>query len=138
MTLPAHLFASSDGALYDTRQPGWGTAKPLRAAYKGSAARFDADPVKALQQVKAALRAGPYTDLGGYPLYFATRDGVALSFDAVQANFTLVCDDHLHDASTGWRLDSVQINYEDPDLFCDHTNKRIPSAYAEVEEEVEA
>lgn len=138
MTLPDHLFAGSDGALYDTRLPGWGTAKPLRATYRMSDATFDANPVKALQQVKAALRAGPYTHVGGYPLYFVTRDGAALSYDAARKQLHSVCWDHLADASTGWRIDGVQINYEDSDLRCDHTGKRIPSAYAEPEEEVEA
>ncbi|USN14388.1 hypothetical protein KABACHOK_05750 [Brevundimonas phage vB_BpoS-Kabachok] len=137
MTLPAHLFVSH-GDLFDTRDPDWSKRPPLRCGYRQPLLVSDTRPIKALQQVKAALRAGPFTDLGGYPLYFVTRDGAALSFDAVQQQFAQVCYDHLNDCSTGWRIDGAQINYENADLFCDHTGQRIPSAYAEVEEEAEA
>lgn len=134
MTLPAHFFVSdTDGALYDTRDPNWSKAKPVRTGYRLQHADLDADPVQALHQVKAALRAGPFTALGAYPLYFVTRDGAALSFDAAREQFAQVCDEHLNDYSAGWRIAAVQINYEDGDLVCDHTGKRIDSAYAEDE-----
>lgn len=132
MTLPAHFFiADYDGALFDTRDPNWSEGLPVRPAYRVSRTTFDPNPVKALQQVKAALRQGAYTDLGGYPLYFITRDGAALSFEAVQEQFRNVVWDHLNHASTGWRIDGSAVNYEDADLFCDHTGKRIPSAYGD-------
>lgn len=136
MTLPAHLFASDDGALYDTRDPNWSRKPPLRAVYgNASPSLWRTDPVSALQSIKALLRFGPYAWPGGYPVYFVTADGAALSHDAVRAQFAQVCDDHLHDASTGWRIVGGAVNYEDPDLRCDHTGARIPSAYAEPEEE---
>jgi hypothetical protein len=30
-----------------------------------------------------------------------------------------------------WRIVASDINYEDPDLYCDHCHQRIESAYAE-------
>lgn len=139
MTLPAHLFAADDGALYDTRDPDWSRKPPLRRVYgNASPSLWRTDPVSALQAVKALLRFGPYAWPGGYPVYFVTRDGAALSAEAVREQFAQVCYDHLNDCSTGWRIDGGAVNYEDADLFCAHTNKRIPSAYAETEEEDEA
>lgn len=134
MTLPAHLFVAQ-GDLYDTRDPDWSRKPALRYGYRQPMAGGETDALKALQMVKAALRQGAYTDLGGYPLYFITRDGAALSFEAAREQFRNVVWDHLNGASTGWRIDGSQINFEDADLFCAHTSKRIPSAYAEDKED---
>jgi len=129
--LPDHLFIA-DGHLFDTRDPNWTTGRPLRPSYRFAVGTMTTGRgVKSLQQVKAALRFGPTTDLGGYPMYFVTRDGAALSFEAARDQFAQVCGDHLDDTSTGWRIDAIAINYEDGDLRCDHTGKAIPSAYAE-------
>ena len=128
MGLPNHLFVSdSDGALYDTRAAQWSESKPLRAAYKGHARQIDS-----LAQVKAALRAGQWTDIGGYPLFFIMADNGALSFESARANYADICAAHsgpyAHDQ---WRVSGVAINYEDSDLVCDHSGARIPSAYGE-------
>jgi hypothetical protein len=128
MPLPAHLFASDDGALYDTRDPDWSRKAPLRANYRR---HFGRGAPVTLADVKAALRAGPYAWPGGYQLFFITRDGAALSFAAVREQFRNVCWDFLEDASTGWRIDGLDINYEDADLRCDHTGELIPAAYAD-------
>ncbi|AXQ68542.1 DNA ligase [Caulobacter phage CcrPW] len=129
--LPPHLFVSSAGGdLFDTRDPDWNFKPPLRRAYSTAA-----DPIETLSQVKAALRAGPYAWPGGYPLYFVTRDGAALSFDAVRSQFASVADDFMSDSSTGWRVCRVEINYEDSDLRCDHTGKAIPAAHGDDEDE---
>lgn len=103
-------------------------------------------PEYTLRDVKAALRAGPYAWPGGYPLYFLAADGEALSFDAVRAMFRTVCADMHGDsdwrgASTPhaqFRLIACEPNWEDSALYCAHTGKRIPSAYAEPEEEESA
>jgi len=72
-------------------------------------------------EVKRALKAGPWAWPGGYPLYFVTRDGAALSFDAMRERFR----------EEARAVLGVDVNWEDDALFCDHTGKRIPSAYAE-------
>ncbi len=126
MPLPAHLFASEDGHLYDTRAADWYARRAVRRDYK----RTPGD-ITRLSEVKAALRAGPFTFPGCYPLFFTTRDGAALSFEAVRAQFRQVAWDFMQDASTGWRVDGVGVNHEDSDLYCAHTGARIPSAYCE-------
>lgn len=81
--------------------------------------------------LKVALRAGKYAWPGGYPCYFVTDDGCALSFEAVRENFRAVLASVKHHQSDGWRVLCVDVNYEDPELFCEHTGNRIESAYAE-------
>jgi len=125
MPLPAHLFASDSGALYDTRQPDWSARPPLRAVYH----RHVRD-IRTAADVKACLRAGRWAWPGGYPLYFVARDGEALSFDSVRENLASV----LTDTSAGrgdWAVVAVDINYEDSELTCCHSGARIPSAYGE-------
>ena len=57
MTLPAHLFASDDGALYDTRDPNWSRKPPLRTVYgNASPSLWRTDPVTALQAVNPSVR----------------------------------------------------------------------------------
>lgn len=78
-----------------------------------------------------ALRAGKYTSLGRYPLYFVCEDGEALSFEAAQENARQICQAIRDGLRDGWRVIGVDVNYEDGALFCAHTGKRIESAYAE-------
>ena len=75
--------------------------------------------------------AEPYAWPGGYPRYFVTADGAALSFKAAQDNRRLIRHAIRTNANDGWRVTACGINWEDADLYCDHTNERIESAYAE-------
>lgn len=86
-----------------------------------------------LHEIKTALRNGPYAWPGGYPLFFITTDGGALGFSTVRENWQQVVWSHLHDCRDGWHLAGVDVNWENPDLFDDHTGERIESAYAEPE-----
>lgn len=79
----------------------------------------------------AALRSGPYTSLGSYPLYFATRDGEVISFRAAKENAADLARgirDGAHD-----RVEFVAINYESR-LYCSATSEPIESAYGCAEE----
>jgi hypothetical protein len=95
-----------------------------------------------LLEVKRALRDGVLRD-GGYPTYFITHDGAALSHAAVRKEWRQVVQDYLWKArtpgfrGTGWLVEAINVNWEDGDLICDVTGERIPSAYAEPEEEAE-
>lgn len=136
-TRPRHLFVSScDGALHDTRDSNW-AAQPLRAGFERHQPRIDS-----LAEFKACLRAGDFTSLGGYPLYFAMRDGGALSFDSARSEFRSIARAMI-DAAGGCYPDSqwvpvaCEVNWEDAELYCDHSNARIPSAYAEPESDSE-
>lgn len=80
------------------------------------------------------LQTGKYAWPGGYPKYFVTADGGALSFDAAKEEADQIRDAIRDNDNSGWRVIGVDINWEDPDLICDHTGERIESAYAEPEE----
>lgn len=85
-----------------------------------------------LQEIKGRLRAGEYAWPGGYPCYFVTSDGEAMSFKAVRQEWRQVVWAHLVNArDSGWHIAGCDINYEDPELYCCHTGERIESAYAE-------
>ncbi|WP_028165470.1 hypothetical protein [Bradyrhizobium elkanii] len=91
--------------------------------------------IKTISDFRAAFRNGPYAWPGGYPLYFITADGAALSFKAAKAErrniLEAIRDD---DKRSGWRVVAIEINWEDGNLICDHTSERIESAYAEPEQ----
>lgn len=126
---PDHLMLSHDGNLYDTRNANWMFNNPLRYRYA-----FQHASIESTHQLKACLRAGSTTDLGGYPCYFVTADGAALSFEAVRAELEQCLDAIRHGQKwSGWLIVACQINYEDGALTCEHTGRRIASAYGESE-----
>lgn len=88
-------------------------------------------PVYTVEQFRADLQE-PYVWPGGYPRYFLCSDGEALSYAAAQECAPLIEQAIEHrDTSGGWRVVACEVNWEDPELYCSHTNKRIESAYAE-------
>ena len=66
-------------------------------------------------------------------MYFFTSDGAALSFSAARYNRRAILEAIATKASDGWRVVGIDTNWENPDLRCDDTGERIPSAYAEDE-----
>jgi hypothetical protein len=90
--------------------------------------------MKSLATVKRALR-DKYAWPGGYPLYLVTSDGEALSIDAARENWREIVRAHLqNDKRCGWHIAGVDVNWENPDLYCAHTGERIESAYCEEQE----
>jgi len=83
------------------------------------------------KQIKQTLRAGKYAWPGGYPLFFITADGAALSFDAVKENWYQVCYSTRHNINDGWMIEGCDVNWEDNSLFCDHTGDPIECAYCD-------
>ena len=71
-----------------------------------------------------------FTSVGGYPLYYVTKDGGVLSPEAVEENIDLCRDSD----DPQWHVIGADVNWEDPCLYCEHTGRRIESAYAEEEE----
>lgn len=75
---------------------------------------------------------------GGYPIFYVTKDNGILcptcvnrgnGSDAyVKPNTTAGSDD------SQWLVVAYDANWEDPDMYCDHCNARIESAYAEPED----
>lgn len=81
-----------------------------------------------LVDLQKAINTGPYAWPGGYPVFFLMADCQPVSFDAVVDNY----DEVLAAFDSGdaqWRPIVLCINWEDTDLYCAHTNKRIEAAY---------
>lgn len=81
-------------------------------------------------QFNKALADGPHAWPGGYPRYFVTADGGALSFKAAEENAGLIRDAIIAaDRHSGWCVYGVLVNWEDAELTCDHSGERIECAY---------
>lgn len=88
--------------------------------------------IKTVKDFNAALKAGAFAWPGGYPLYFVTSDGEALSFKSAKKNARLIRDAiRDKDNYSGWRVVANDVNWEDAQLYCADTGERIESAYAE-------
>ena len=85
-----------------------------------------------LEQFKIDLQQ-PYAWPGGYPRYFITSDGAALSYKSALHNQHLIIDSIENHSNDGWEVVGCDINWEDSGLYCDDTNELIESAYADNE-----
>lgn len=91
----------------------------------------DAMQIETVRDLMVALRQGRFTSVGGYPLFFITSDGSALDPRTVRAEIWRVARSVRDRLNDGWRVTAIDVNWENPELFDDHTGKRIESAYAE-------
>lgn len=87
--------------------------------------------IRSISDFRAAMRHGPYAWPGGYPIYFITDDGAALSFEAAHQERRNILEAIHNQDHSGWRIIAADINWEDSELTCDHTGERIESAYAD-------
>lgn len=85
--------------------------------------------INSISDFRKAMRHGPYAWPGGYPCYFITSDGAALSFKAAKQELRSILEAIRDRSNSGWRIVAMDINWEDSDLFCDHTGEHIESAY---------
>ena len=82
------------------------------------------------------LRAGKYTSVGSYPVFWLVADGGCLSYEACRENALAIGramrlgKGHGADVDQ-WRVVGHDANWEDPQMYCAHTGERIESAYAE-------
>lgn len=66
----------------------------------------------------------------GYPIYFICADGGILSVDAAREQRDRIVDAISDEGSNRqWEVIGCEINYENTDMYCDHTGKLIPAAY---------
>jgi hypothetical protein len=72
----------------------------------------------------------PYAWPGGYPLFAVTSDGAALCRHCARTERESI---GTTTGSDGWCVVGLDVNWEDPELYCDHCGGRIESAYAEPE-----
>ena len=94
--------------------------------------------IETISDFRRAMRHGPFAWPGGYPCYFLCADGEALSFEAAKENRRAVLealrDRTPYDAQ--WRVVALDVNWEDTELYCAHTYKKIESAYGVEDEEI--
>ena len=74
---------------------------------------------------------GKYTSYGCYPLFWLCSDGETLSYEVCRANAARIARSIRDGSNDGWRVVACDANWEDPAMYCAHTNERIESAYAE-------
>lgn len=94
--------------------------------------------INSISDFRRAVRNGPYAWPGGYPLYWIMADGAAIAFDVARVSWEgrLMLEALRNPrANDQWLPIAVEANWEDAELFCDHTGERIPSAYAEPDTE---
>jgi hypothetical protein len=89
----------------------------------------------ALDKIKTAIR-DKYAWPGGYPLYFITGQGEALSIQGAREIWREIITAHNKRRHCDASIEAIEINWEDPGLYCCVTNDRIQSAYAEDQAEV--
>jgi hypothetical protein len=89
--------------------------------------------IKNISDFRRAVRVGPYAWPGGYPLFWLMSDGCACRFDVAKTERRNMLEALAEQSGNGWRPVALEINYEDGELYCAHTNERIESAYAEPE-----
>lgn len=67
---------------------------------------------------------------GGYTKVFAVADGGTLAWKTAKEEQKLI-KEAIADPGTDeqWEVNAVFINWEDEDLYDDHTGKKIPSEY---------
>lgn len=132
MKLPAHFFVSFDGSLSDTRNPNW-AREPLRERYS-MLAREIRDTI----DIRAALRHGSHTQLGGYECFFITSDGACLCFDCVRQEYRNVAQSVNCGFNEGWRVTHIECSANiDGGEWCAHCNRFI-SAYCTEQEYIES
>lgn len=83
------------------------------------------------KELAAAYRQGPYAWPGGYPLFCITSDGAALCFKCFKNEYSLIQESVNDQLTDGWKVEAVDINYEDTSCYCDNCSEQIESAYGE-------
>jgi len=72
-----------------------------------------------------------YARPGGYPMFALCADGGVLSHKAVKDNYRLIRESMRDSNDKQWQIVAIDINWEDAELYCDHTGELIESAYGE-------
>jgi hypothetical protein len=89
--------------------------------------RYQHNVIRTVRDLKETLRCGSSTDLGGY--------SEALSYEAAKENFRTIIEAMSERyGSPDWKIVALDVNWEDEDLVCSHTNQRIECAYPKDEE----
>jgi hypothetical protein len=87
--------------------------------------------IDTISDFRKAVRHGAYAWPGGYPTFFICADAGALCHACAKKERRSIIHSIKDDYGDGWRVVAMDVNWEDPELFCAHCNERIESAYAE-------
>ena len=88
--------------------------------------------INTVNEFRKAVRLGKWAWPGGYPTYFVCDDGTALCHDCAKTERRLILDAISHpEYWSGWEVVALDINWEDPDLYCNNCSARIENAYGE-------
>lgn len=87
--------------------------------------------IKTGKDFRTAIKQGPYAWPGGYPTFFITSDGEALSFNDAKKNAKQIIRAIRDKDRGGWNVVAFEINWEDNELYSSDSNEKIESAYAE-------
>lgn len=79
-------------------------------------------------RIATSVATEPYAWPGGYPRYAICDDGGALCPRCCATERKEIATTTGHD---GWCVIAADINWEDSDLYCDHCNSQIESAYSD-------
>ena len=80
------------------------------------------------RRLRDELIASPYAWPGAYPLFAVMRDGGCLCHHCAKSEASSIGFTY---GTDGWAIAGLAVNWEDPELYCDHCGDRIESAYAE-------
>ena len=87
-----------------------------------------------VQALKRGAETYPaYTFPGCYPIFYLCDDGGVLCATCMNEEHERIEESSNNSVKDGWNVVASDVNYEDPQMFCDNCNKRIESAYAEEE-----
>jgi hypothetical protein len=117
-----NLFVHSDGSLWNERRK-----RVVRERYAGHfAPTLRGQPECTTLDIRATLRAGPYTSFGGYALAFLTSDGAALCFKCVRENYRQVSESTREGWNDGWNVAGLLCEADsDSECTCEHCNAII-------------
>lgn len=87
--------------------------------------------ISTISDFRRAVRNGPYAWPGGYPLYWLMSDGETCAFDVAKSERRAMLEALRDRDSSGWRPVALEINWEDSELYCAHTGRKIESAYGD-------
>lgn len=83
--------------------------------------------IKSVEKFKEALEL-----FCPYPKYFVAADCEPVCEECVMKNAELVCEAIKENNDDQWKMIGADVNWE-WNMECAHCNKKIPSAYPEVE-----
>jgi len=82
--------------------------------------------IDSINKLKSCLRAGEYTSVGMYRLFFITNEGACLSFSSVLDNLQEIYYSIMHNLNDGWKITGLSSVEEcEDEVYCDHSNELL-------------